>query len=143
MPHKGIRTMTRHPYPQAKYLLLLQPQVILMLGLYKDMLATHKIRICSPWHFPQLKETTSRTTLLTSTQSYQQLNILLHISHSTSRTPRTPPNYAQSLEQLGNRSSSEEEQASHKTQVIINFQKTKLLNNSRLILCVCEAEERC
>ena len=58
---------------------------------------------------------------------------IFHISHSISRTPRTPSNHTQSLEQLGNRSSSEEEQASHKTQVIIIFQKTKLLSNSRLL----------
>ena len=63
----------------------------------------------------------------------------LLISPTPQEHKKTSLNHAKSLEQLGNRSSSEEEQASHKTQVMFRIQKTKLLFSSRLLGANCNS----
>ena len=79
----------------------------------------------------KLFSTSHRSSTKNTSQSHQTIHasakIIYHqyspvyitqTSQNISRTPRTLPNLIQSSEQLGNRSSSEEEQASHKTQVV-------------------------
>ena len=152
--------MTRHLYLQTKYLLILQPQVMPMQGPIKGhachtnnsnlptmtfpsvhkkqpaKLAILPNKLFYTSHCSRTKNTSQphQTIHASAKIIYQQYSpvYITQTSENISRTARTLPNLIQSLESLGNMPSSEEEQASHKTQVMFRIQKTKLLFSSRL-----------